>query len=76
MFSSVKLGLGETLAQGATGVIVLPVDHPLLCHPHVLVTPHVASGTAAGRRRLYAHAIENALATLAGTPTSVVPEQA
>lgn len=54
----------------------LPVDHPLLCHPHVLVTPHVASGTAAGRRRLYAHAIENALATLAGTPTSVVPEQA
>ncbi|MFZ4718564.1 MAG: NAD(P)-dependent oxidoreductase [Ilumatobacteraceae bacterium] len=53
----------------------LPVGHPLLSHPGVVVTPHVASGTRIGRRRLYQHAIEHALATLAGTPTSVVPEQ-
>ncbi len=53
----------------------LPVGHPLLVHPKVLITPHIASGTAVGRRRLYAHAIDHALATLAGTPTSVVPEQ-
>jgi len=53
----------------------LPVGHPLLTHPRVVVTPHVASSTAAGRRRLYEHAIANALATLAGSPTSVVPEQ-
>ena len=53
----------------------LPVGHPLLQHPSVIVTPHIASGTVAGRRRLYEHAINNALATLAGTPTSVVPEQ-
>ena len=53
----------------------LPVGHPLLQHPRVIVTPHIASGTVAGRRRLYEHAINNALATLAGTPTSVVPEQ-
>ncbi len=54
----------------------LPIGHPLLVHPNVVVTPHIASSTTAGRRRLYAHAIEHALATLAGAPTSVVPEQA
>ena len=53
----------------------LPAGHPLLEHPHALVTPHIASATAAGRRRLYQHAIDHALATLAGAPTSVVPEQ-
>jgi phosphoglycerate dehydrogenase-like enzyme len=53
----------------------LPVGHPLLNHPLALVTPHIASGTVAGRRRLYEHAIHHALATLAGTSTSVVPEQ-
>jgi D-3-phosphoglycerate dehydrogenase len=53
----------------------LPIGHPLLAHPHVVVTPHIASSTIAGRRRLYAHAIDHALATLAGTPASVVPEQ-
>lgn len=54
----------------------LPVGHPLLIHPRVIVTPHIASSTVAGRRRLYQHAIDNALTTLAGTPTNVVPEQA
>ncbi len=53
----------------------LPADHPLLVHPQVIVTPHAASSTAVGRRRLYEHAIDNALAVLAGRPASVVPEQ-
>ncbi len=53
----------------------LPLGHPLLSHPSVIVTPHIASSTSAGRRRLYQHAIEHALATLGGAPTSVVPEQ-
>ncbi|NDH88605.1 MAG: hypothetical protein EBY61_08325, partial [Actinobacteria bacterium] len=39
----------------------LPEGHPLLGREDVLVTPHVASSTAAGRRRLYEHAIDNAL---------------
>lgn len=50
----------------------LPVGHPLLGHERVIVTPHVASSTAAGRRRLYEHAIDNALAVLDGRPASVV----
>jgi phosphoglycerate dehydrogenase-like enzyme len=50
----------------------LPEGHPLLQHPRVIVTPHVASATVAGRRRLYAHAIENALNVLAGRPATIV----
>lgn len=50
----------------------LPVGHPLLQHPRVIVTPHVASATVEGRRRLYAHAIDNALNVLAGRPASIV----
>ena len=50
----------------------LPVGHPLLGHPNVVVTPHMASATVAGRRRLYSHAIENALNVLAGRPATIV----
>jgi phosphoglycerate dehydrogenase-like enzyme len=53
----------------------LPDDHPLRRHPRVVITPHVASRTAAGRLRLYAHAIENALAVLSGHGGCLVPEQ-
>jgi phosphoglycerate dehydrogenase-like enzyme len=50
----------------------LPVGHPLLGRDDVVVTPHIASSTAVGRRRLYEHAFENALAVLDGRPASVV----
>ena len=50
----------------------LPVGHPLLEHPNVIVTPHMASATVAGRRRLYSHAIDNALNVLAGRPATIV----
>lgn len=51
----------------------LPAGHPLLDRPNVVVTPHIASATEAGRRRLYEHAIENALAVLDGRPATIVP---
>ena len=50
----------------------LPAGHRLLDRDDVVVTPHVASASVAGRRRLYAHSIDNALAVLAGRPASVV----
>ncbi len=50
----------------------LPEGHPLLGREDVLVTPHVASSTAAGKRRLYEHAIDNALAVLEGRPATTV----
>jgi phosphoglycerate dehydrogenase-like enzyme len=50
----------------------LPADHPLLARDDVIITPHIASATVAGRRRLYEHAIDNALAVLEGRPATVV----
>ncbi len=51
----------------------LPADHPLLHRDDVLVTPHIASATDAGKLRLYEHAIDNAVAVLEGrTPPHVV----
>ena len=50
----------------------LPQGHPLLARPNVIVTPHVASASVAGRRRLYEHSIGNALAVLEGRPADIV----
>ena len=50
----------------------LPIGHPLLDRLDVIITPHIASSTAAGRRRLFEHAVDNAVAVLAGRPASIV----
>ena len=50
----------------------LPLGHPLLDRTNVVVTPHCASSSVAGRRRLYEHSIHNALAVLAGEPADIV----
>lgn len=50
----------------------LPEGHPLLGRKDVIVTPHIASSTGAGRRRLYEHAIENVVAVLNGLPATIV----
>jgi phosphoglycerate dehydrogenase-like enzyme len=50
----------------------LPAGHPLLDRENVVVTPHIASATVAGRRRLYEHSIDNALAILDGRPADTV----
>jgi len=44
----------------------LPPDHPLLHRDDVIVTPHVASGTGAGLRRMYAMAVQQATMALRG----------
>ena len=48
----------------------LPQGHPLLEHENVLVTPHVASATVAGRRRIFAMAIDQVLTGLSGSKPS------
>lgn len=50
----------------------LPADHPLLTRDDVVVTPHIASATIAGRRRLYEHSIANVLGVLEGGPADIV----
>ena len=44
----------------------LPPDHPLLHRDDVVVTPHVAAATAAGKARLYKSAVTQALQVLQG----------
>jgi phosphoglycerate dehydrogenase-like enzyme len=69
------LDAGHVFAAGldVTDPEPLPPEHPLLHRDDVVVTPHIASATDAGRLRLYAHAIDNALAVLAGgRPADVV----
>jgi phosphoglycerate dehydrogenase-like enzyme len=50
----------------------LPAGHPLLARDDVVVTPHIASASVAGRRRLYEHSIDNLLAVLDGRPADIV----
>ncbi len=54
----------------------LPPDHPLLNRDDVIVTPHIASGTADGKRRLFETAFEQVLMALDGErpPHVVNPE--
>ncbi|MEA2577768.1 MAG: D-3-phosphoglycerate dehydrogenase / 2-oxoglutarate reductase [Chloroflexota bacterium] len=44
----------------------LPVGHPLLGRDDVVVTPHVASGTADGKARIFRVAFEQAMAVVEG----------
>ena len=44
----------------------LPTDNPLQGRENVMITPHIASATDLGRRRMYSHAVDNAMTVLAG----------
>lgn len=44
----------------------LPPDHPLLHRDDVVVTPHVASGTGAGKRRIFRMAFDQVMQVLSG----------
>lgn len=49
-----------------------PADHPLLRARNCLITPHLAWGTQAARRRLMKIAVDNVRAYLGGKPQNVV----
>ncbi len=54
----------------------LPTDHPLQGRDNVMITPHIASATDRGRRRMFSAALDNAMAALNGdrVATCVNPE--
>lgn len=54
----------------------LDPDHPLLHHPKVIVTPHIASATDEARARMFGSAVEQALMVTQGKrpPHLVNPE--
>ena len=51
-----------------------PPDHPLLHHPRLLVSPHVAWGAEDAVQRLLDSSIDNVEAFLAGRPVHLVEE--
>lgn len=46
----------------------IPVDHPLLQAPNLVLTPHIGSATHTARERMADVAVDNLLAGLAGEP--------
>lgn len=72
--------LAQALSQGQLAAAAVDVvseepiraDNPLLKAPNCLITPHMAWGTAAARRRLMAITVENIVAFLAGKPINLV----
>lgn len=66
---------GQVAAAGldVTEPEPLPAEHPLLHRDDVLVTPHVASATVAGKRRMYEMAVEQVTMAFSGLrPTELV----
>jgi glycerate dehydrogenase len=47
-------------------------DNPLLGAKNILITPHMAWGTLAARKRLMGTTVENIRAYMAGAPVNVV----
>ncbi len=66
LLAAIDSGHLSAVALDVTEPEPLPPDHPLLHRQNVLVTPHVASSTKNSRRRIFATAIEEILAVLAG----------
>lgn len=69
------LDSGQVKAAGldVTDPEPLPHGHPLLHRTDVIVTPHVASSTVVGRRRMLIMALEQAMSALGGSiPTHLV----
>jgi phosphoglycerate dehydrogenase-like enzyme len=76
LLEALDRGQVASAALDVTDPEPLPPDHPLLRRDDVIVTPHIASATDAGRLRLFQHAIDNARAVLVGgiAPHVVNPE--
>ena len=66
------LNTGKVRAVGldVTDPEPLPSGHPLLERDDVLVTPHVASATGEGRKRIFTMAIDQVLTGLSGVKPS------
>jgi phosphoglycerate dehydrogenase-like enzyme len=72
LLAALDSGRVAAAALDVTDPEPLPPDHPLLHRDDVIVTPHIASATDAGKVRLYQHAIDNARAVLLGGAPSLV----
>ncbi len=73
------LDRGHVFAAGldVTSPEPLPVEHPLLDHPRVVVTPHIASSTPESRIRIFKTALDQVASALSGNrPAHIVNPEA
>jgi D-3-phosphoglycerate dehydrogenase len=66
LLGALELGHLSGAGLDVTDPEPLPPDHPLLQRDDVVVTPHVAAATTAGKARLYESAVTQALQVLRG----------
>ncbi len=66
LLGALELGHLSGAGLDVTDPEPLPPDHPLLHRDDVVVTPHVAAATTAGKARLYESAVTQALQVLRG----------
>jgi len=66
LVAAIDSGRLHSAALDVTDPEPLPTDHPLLHRENVIVTPHIAAATVAGKNRMYNMAVEAALAALRG----------
>ncbi len=73
LMTALRTGKVSNAGLDVTDPEPLPPDHPLLNRDDVIVTPHTASSTTIGRRRMLDMAVEQARQALAGQrPTHLV----
>jgi D-3-phosphoglycerate dehydrogenase len=66
LLGAIEMGHLAGVGLDVTDPEPLPPDHPLLRRNDVVVTPHVAAATTAGKARLYESAVTQALQVLQG----------
>lgn len=66
LLAALDSGKVRAAALDVTEPEPLPPSHPLLGRDDVVVTPHIASATGAGRHRIFSHAVTEVLTALGG----------
>ncbi|CAL9691543.1 unnamed protein product [Knipowitschia caucasica] len=68
LVQALEFGTIQTAALDVTHPEPLPRDHPLLCLPNALITPHMGINTTSTAKKMVQKMVENAVAAVKGLP--------